>query len=30
MSRIEMVALGLFLLGTAVFFAWVAILVYRK
>jgi hypothetical protein len=30
MTRIEQLALGLFLLGTIVFFVWVAILALRR
>lgn len=30
MSGIEKLALGLFLVGTVIFFVWVAILAFRK
>jgi hypothetical protein len=30
MSAIETLALGLFLVGTVVFFLWVAVLAFRK
>lgn len=30
MSKIEMIAFGLFLAGTVIFFVWVAVLAFRK